>query len=281
MVYVPIDGRPFTLSMGLRTLNIVDWIEIDSHFDAELMQKRNLLQQVHDQVFVSLPEGMQGSLETLTLLKEFLPSRFPDKFPLNIEVDDNLHPLEAASLLVQEDLVVMSPIDDQWILTAACVCFPSRWDLTQKLGQNLFDIHGPVPHYEERIGQATHTMFGKFTPERPVWRINWTVLDSPELHQPSGTTRATAGMTFGDDPRPFDQRTFFRTERQTMRVLPSSDVLFTIRSYVNSLAEIATMRPEFRQQLADTLNSASADTRAYKGWAPMWTDLMAWAIDSQ
>ena len=283
MTYMPIDGRPFAVSMGLRAMNIVDWIEVDSHFDSELNQKRNLLQQQRTQVFGALDRGLAGSAEALAMLTKYLPERFPGLYPATIEVDPDMHPLEAASLLVQEDLVIMSPGEgDQaghWILTAACVCFPSRWDLTQKVGLDMHGIHEPVPHYEERIGAATDAMFSKFTPDRPVWRINWTVLDDDELFQPTGESRygKTSADTAAHGEPDFGNRMFFRTERQTLTAMPETgDVLFTIRTYVSSLNETVRRHPEFKEHLGATLASTSPDTRIYKGWEPIWGDLMAW-----
>ena len=274
MTYVPIDGKPFALTMGLRSLNLENWIEIDQHCESELGKKKDLLTNNHSQVFAALPEGLHGSQETLDLLVDYLPKRFPELYPSPITTDESLHPLEAASLLVQEDLVVMSPRDDQWVLTAACVCFPSRWDLTTKLGRNLFEIHAPVPDYNNRIGVATNTMFGKFTANRPVWRINWTVLDTDELYLPSGAGRREH---IPSDTQSFADSTFFRTERQTMRVLPSNDVLFTIRTYVDSLSSIDLRYPEFRENLGQTLATVTPEMREYKGWEPMWSQLMTWS----
>lgn len=270
MTHVPVDGRPFTLTMGLRALDILDWIEIDDNYDSELQQKRDLLLKQRHQVLAVLPTGERGSRETLSMLKDHLPRRFPERFPACPDVDTARHPLESASLLVQEDLAVMSPIDGQWVLTAACVCFPSRWDLTEKIGGTLFSIHDPVPHYAERLGDATHAMFGKFTPERPVWRVNWTVIDTPELYQPAAPPLKPAPA--GE----FAERTFLRTERQTMRVLPCGDVLFTIRTHVRSLAELDRADPKFRRDLVATMSTTSPETRAYKGWGPIWRGLLDW-----
>lgn len=274
MTYVPVDGKPFALTMGLRKLDLVDWIEFDEHYDNELEQKRILLNTMRGQVLGVLPEGERGSRESLELLLDFLPTQHPDRFPVPIMVNQEIHPLEAASLLVQEDLVVMSPKDDQWVLTAACVCFPSRWDLTEKLGQDLFAIHEPVPDFNNRIGAATNTMFGKFTADRPVWRINWTVLDTAELFLPSGSSRRVHTPTDGQE---FGDSTYFRTERQTLRVLPSGDVLFTIRTYVDSLNSIDARYPEFREQLGQTIETVSPQMREYKGWTPMWDQILAWS----
>jgi hypothetical protein len=180
------------------------WIEIDEHYESEIAEKRRLLADRRAEVFVTLPAGLGGSREVLAKLVEFLPERFPERFAGGPDIDDSLHPLESASLLVQEDLAVMTAQNGQWVLTAASVCFPSRWDLASKLGADMHGIHQPVPHYEERIGAATDAAFDKMTPDRPVWRINWTVLDDPELFQPSAAGRKTGARArpgaeeFGD-----------------------------------------------------------------------------------
>ena len=259
--------------MGLRALDIAHWFEIDQNYFPDIQLKRDLYSKHPNQVFACQPEGLAGSVETLELISDHLVQLNPD-LPIQ-EVDSALHPLHSASLLVQEDLCVMSRIDGQWVLTAASVCFPSRWDLTEKIGTSLRQIHAPVPHYEERIGQATDTMFDKFEVDRPVWRINWTILDNPELFQPKSIHRDV-------DPdlslEGFAQKIYFRIERQTLRVLPKTrDVLFTIRTYVDSLSDIAARFPEFQTNLAQTLAAASEQTRAYKGWPPIWDKLQAWS----
>ncbi|NBV90360.1 MAG: DUF3445 domain-containing protein, partial [Actinobacteria bacterium] len=110
---------------------------------------------------------------------------------------------------------------------------------------------------------------------RPVWRLNWTILDNPELFQPgSGQPRTSPDMT-GSQLAELLQ---LRVERQTLRVLPrSKDVLFTIRTHQDSLANIAVKYPEFRVNLATTLAAASDQTKEYKGWEPFWDQLLAWS----
>lgn len=281
MTYIPVKGEPFTVSMGLRAMDLDTWIEIDEQYESEIAQKKELLTNNHEAVFVQLPEGQAGSQEVYEMLLRYLPKHFPEKFNLPIPLDPSVHPLEAASLLVQEDLVIMSPQNKQWVLTAASVCFPSRWDLTTKVGADLHGIHEPVPHYEERVGYATDVMFDKLTPDRPVWRINWTVLDSPELFQPAQTGKK-ARQHNSQDLTEFGDNMFFRTERQTLWKLPrSGDILFTIRTYSDSINSLASRYPEFRTNLGKTMATASIETRNYKGWGPIWEDMMAWTNLSQ
>ena len=101
VTYVPVTGQPFTVSMDLRTMDLDKWIEIDEHYETELAQKRDLLANRRSEVFAALPEGLKGSEEVLAKLVDYLPAHFPDRFPSGIAPDYSVHPLEAASFLVQ------------------------------------------------------------------------------------------------------------------------------------------------------------------------------------
>ncbi|TIU52784.1 MAG: DUF3445 domain-containing protein, partial [Mesorhizobium sp.] len=56
-------------------------------------------------------------------------------------------PLVQASLLVQEDLILMRRDESGWRLAAGSLCFPSSWSLLEKFGKPLQQIHAPVPGF--------------------------------------------------------------------------------------------------------------------------------------
>jgi hypothetical protein len=68
MTYLPVKGEPFTVSMGLRTLDFDKWIEIDEEYEVELTEKRELLTNRKSEVFAALPGGLAGSVEVLEKL---------------------------------------------------------------------------------------------------------------------------------------------------------------------------------------------------------------------
>ena len=227
-MYNPVDGKPDRMHIGARVLDLNNWIEIDAFYNEDIELKKKLLAERHDRVFVSVPEGDDGSREVLAEFLKYLPSRFPERWPSPISIDSNLHPLEAASLLVQEDLCLMTQQGQDWVLTAGSICFPSRWDPRDKIGKSLLGIHDPVPHYVEKIGVATQSLFDKMTVDRPMWRVNWTIMDTPDLHQPVPVRRADS-ITVTKDNLP--DHLYFRRERQTLRKFPKTgDILFTIRT---------------------------------------------------
>lgn len=272
---MPVDGKPDRMHVGARALDLDKWIEINSDYEADVAQKRDLLSRKHDEVFVSLPLGDGGSLEVLELLSEHLPRIFPERWPDSVSIDHSLHPLESASLLVQEDLCLMSQVGNDWILSAASLCFPSRWDVRDKIGKNLLGIHGPVPHYEEKIGTATQNIFDKLTVERPIWRVNWTVMDSGELHQPTAVRSPDAMEITSSN---IEQELYFRRERQTLRKLPNSgDILFTIRTYSDTFAQVTQQFPDFRRHIGTTIAGATPALVDYKGWAKILNELQSWS----
>ena len=275
MTYMPVDGKPDRMHVGARKLDLVNWIEINSDYEHDLAQKRELLSRKHDEIFISLPLGDTGSREVLELLSAHLPQVFPERWPSEVNIDQSLHPLEAASLLVQEDLCLMTQVGSDWILSAASMCFPSRWDVRDKIGKNLLGIHGPVPHYAETIGTATQNVFYKLTVDRPVWRVNWTVMDSGELHQPTAVRSPDAMEITSSN---IEQELYFRRERQTLRKLPNSgDILFTIRTYSNTFGDVVQQYPEFRRHIGSTIAGSTPQIIDYKGWANILNELQSWS----
>jgi hypothetical protein len=240
--------------MGMRPLEASAWLEVDDQVDVELDLKASLLSTNYDDVVATNSEGDEGSLELLDEVVRFLGAHHPERPTLQTPDE---HPIVQASRLVQEDLCVLVK-EDAWRLRAACVCFPSRWLLASKIGTTLDDIHAPVPGYGDELARPTNSFFDRLSPERPFWRLNWTLLDSPLLFQPTSARVAPSGDL---------SAWYFRVERQTLRQLPSSRaVIFTIRTYVTSAATLSERDEQFVPTLLHSLETAPTSTQAYKGW---------------
>lgn len=252
--YVPLEVKGWRMAMGLRPLDMEHWLEVDERRDDELEQKRKLLESSRDVVVAVNPEGEEGSRELLAEVRRFLETHHAG---LTLDVALGDHPVVAAARLVQEDLCVLVR-SDVWRLQAACVCFPSRWNLASKLGTTLDDIHRPVPLYDIELSRPTNAFFERLRSERSFWRLNWTLIDSPALHQPTSARRSPHGELAD---------WFFRVERQTLRRLPESDaVVFTIRNYVASAKQLCDAHEEFGATLLLNLDTAPEATQKYKGW---------------
>jgi hypothetical protein len=252
--YIPFDPRGWRLAMGMRPLNIGTWLQIDNRREEELALKTELLQNHYETVVATEASGDAPSRELLDEVKSFLTAYHP---LISTATNSSEHPIVQASRLAQEDLCVLVR-DDSWRLRAACVCFPSRWDLAQKIGTTLDEIHSPVPGYDSELSSPTNSFFDRLRPERSYWRLNWTLVDDPALYQPA-RARVAPGGELAD--------WFFRVERQTLRQLVHSNaVVFTIRTYVASAASLGETDEQFLPALLHGLDTAPAEVQDYKGW---------------
>jgi hypothetical protein len=183
--------------------------------------------------------------------------------------------LQAAALLVQEDLVLMRRGQAGWRLAAASLCFPSSWTLAEKFGKPLQDIHEPVPGFGAgtRTAELIERIFDRLSADRPVERRNWSIQAGDALHQPlshDGRSARAAGTRSRFPGGDAAAHAFIRVERQTLRKLPvSGDILFTIRIHLDPLSALSAHpdRRSLAAAFAAQLNALDAEQLGYKGLA--------------
>lgn len=286
-IYLPFESGPYRMSMSLTTVPESAWFEIDERYDDEMAERRRLLAERHGDVFGALPASDAARAETLREIAANLPAHFPHWFRRD---GDTLHnaltgetwdlgappcdPLELAGRLVQEDLCIIQNSDEGPRFTAAILCFPSRWRLHEKLGKPLVAVHGPVPHYAERLAAPVDRFMAKVKAGHIASRLNWSVLDDAAMYQPTGkwreaTNSAITAENAGDT-------LYLRVERQTLRRLPQSDaILFGIRVHSYRLASAITTR-EAASRLAEAVRALPPETVLYKSLKAFGPALLAW-----
>ena len=253
----PTDAAGFRWRLGVRPLDLRDWIELGPDADAAIAAKSTLNAEHPDTVFAVLDDVAPESSEVATALVEHLRRRWPERFG-DTCLDPGLHPLDAAARLVPEDLVLLVERDGRLVFGGGSVCFPNRWDLRSKLGLSLAGVHAPVAQLNEQLEGPIDAFFDRLTPQRSFWRLGWGILDTPDWYTPLD---GTAG------PRPADpapDQLFLRVERETLRRFPVTNcVLFTIRTYVAPIGTVADYL-EIAGRLADSLAALPDDVRGYK-----------------
>jgi hypothetical protein len=253
----PTDPSAFRWRLGVRPLDLDDWIELGSDADEAIAAKQSLNAEHPDTVFAVLDGVEPESSEVATALVEHLRMRWPDRYG-DVRPDPALHPLDAAARLVPEDLVLLVERDGRLVFGGGSVCFPNRWDLRSKLGLSMADVHAPVAQLNEQLEAPIDSFFDRLTPSRSYWRLGWGVLDTPNWYTPLDGTAAPRPV----DPAPEDL--FLRVERETLRRFPKTNcVLFTIRTYVAPVLAVAGDRT-VADRLADSLAALPDDVRGYK-----------------
>ncbi len=262
-------SRPFTI--GLKPLDLADWIDVDDQLRAYLDEKDRLAVRAPYDIFATLPGSEAAQAEVLSLLSEHLPQRYPDIYQhfgshiainsafRRVRLDDPfLPPLLVAASLVQEDLAILQK-DDYWRLTAAALSFPSSWRLSDKIGKPMHDVHAPVPGFgsDTRHAGLIARIFDNLRPEQPVVRWNVSFYGDDALDHPEPPP-----------PDRFRDGEYLRLERQTLRKLPDTGaILFTIRVSVEPLATVAARPegPELLHELAGQIAALDEAQLAYKG----------------
>ena len=283
--YFPAEGGRYRLSLGLKVLAPEDWIEIDGRFADEIARKRDLLASKRDTVFLALPGSEVAQADLIETLSGHLVQTFPDRYsetPAGIHVaetgvtvsPDPAAPLASAAELVQEDILLLQPSPEGHRLIAGLLCFPTRWRLSDKIGRPLDAIHEPVPGYAERLSRQMDRLFSGLTPDRLLWRLNFSLLNSPELHQPAGHNDPETGR--GMTAENIGEKLWFRVERQTLRLLPRTETtVFTVRIHQARLQDVVTT-PERARDLASAIDGMSDGMRRYKSIPGFEAPLKAW-----
>ena len=279
-MHTPYDGSSKLFTIGLKPLDLADWIECDGNLRAYLDEKDRLMTRVPREVFAALPGSEAAQDEALMLLADHLPERYPDIYARmgpqidivpafrRIRLDDPLIPrLLLAAGLVQEDLIILQKRPDGWTVTAGALAFPSSWRLSDKLGKPMHDVHGPVPDFNAgtRNAMMIERMFDNLRPDMPVMRWNWSLYGDDVLHHPEA---GNGGRRFGEGE--IAEHVYLRVERQTLRKLPQSGaILFTIRIYIDPLEALDTHAegPAIAGALIDQVNELTPAQLEYKGLA--------------
>jgi len=251
--------------MGTRALGPDPWLVPDDLAPSELALRQRLLSEQTEHVLACTPRGEQSAAEAAALVADALG--VPGGRPAGT------HPLAWAGSLVQEDLCLMVHHHGDWHLEGAVLCFPSTWNLGDKMGRPTAQVHAPVAHYAEELGQRVDRFFDRLVPEKPVRRRNQSLWPACLLWVP--TPRFDPVLWDPPSVDPSEPGLWLRSERQTLRRLPRSGaILFTIRVQMTALS-VLSERPDVASGLAAWLRSPGGESRR-RELGPLLEHDLAW-----
>lgn len=287
--YQPYVAGAFRWRLGLRPLDLAEWIELDDRYDGDVSRKQQLMELNAGTVNAAMEGTAAEGAEVLESLCGHLVTRWPARFErrgdelidlvrrTSFDVSNrHEHPLFTAGRLVQEDLALLVEREGALVFGAGSVCFPNRWDLQSKIGLPLSAVHAPVAQLNEQLEGPIDSFFTRLTSAKPFWRLGWGVVDTDDPYTPlDGTAAPTMDL-----PEPGDSsvpdRLFLRVERETVRRFPSTScVLFTIRTYIRPLRHLAG-RSDDARRLAEALENLPDDVREYKRTAELTDAAVQW-----
>lgn len=153
-------------------------------------------------------------------------------------------------------------------LVGGVLCFPTGWSLRAQLGRPLDAIHGVVPRLNPELAAPIRRFLDTLHPGTAFLRDNWGLAATAalNLHPDVPRPRLTAPL----DPT----RVWLRVERQLLAGLTAEGgLLFGIRVGCHPLGE-ALLDPAVRAGLGRALRTMPEDVAAYKGIAPVRSDLL-------
>lgn len=154
-------------------------------------------------------------------------------------------------------------------MIGGCVCDPSWWSPSEKLGLTLREIHAPVPTLNAELGARIDRFVDRLPSGETYVRENWGVAAVPDrnLHPARNRPRLVAGTPL--------ESCWLRVEYQAFRALPRTrGLLFVIWLQVYPMSVVLAepnVAAAFRRQLA-SMPLAIAE---YKGLGPVipgWLD---------
>ncbi len=219
---------------GIQPLDMRDWLRVDDAYAAQMHARLDLMARKRSDVRSAITGSEAAVQEALTLIVAYVQTlegfqlegthmRCPDGRRVDLTGD----PLLSMGQLIQEDICILEKPNgsDEHILSAAILCFPAHWTLSEKIGKPMGRIHQPVDTYDENMRRRVQRLFDGVKVDRPLWRFN-RAFSGATLFQP----RLEQDFVQTDRKEPRD---FLRSERQCLVRLPKTNaVIFSIHTYV-------------------------------------------------
>lgn len=239
----PWDAPRFDMIPGTQPIDPYDWLHLSDTYAAQIQERLTLTAQRYEEVIGQVEGAAPAIAELYDFVLETL-RRHPD---FTVTEDAVIcpdgrtvvlaDPLITMAHLVQEDLCLMEKIGDEYALTAAILCFPAGWTLSEKLGHPMTRIHAPVTSYDDMAAKRVGRLFEGLQVDRPILRWNGNYKTHGNLYGPE------TEYARHDDPAPLE-RPFFRSERQCLVRLPKTRaILFSIHTYLWRLQDLPVPPP--------------------------------------
>ncbi|KIX03354.1 uncharacterized protein Z518_06906 [Rhinocladiella mackenziei CBS 650.93] len=257
---------------ALENLDPSDLLLMDKNYADRIAYRKRIMAE-HGEHVVNVNDDMRTRPAVVELyiflMGTYLPLRFPKMFKLHetdyeqgktfmLEnlVTKELFParptpqtpttqlLNTLGRTVDEDILFLLPEEDsddpKYILEAYVVVCASGFDPAAKIGKRLAAIHGPVPGYSAKLEGSMDRFFAKLEVGKYVKRVNWAVTTNTELYAAgAGTTHAHEGDHVEELDTIDVDKTFVRSERQTLHRLPKSKALvFAFKTYLYPISQI-------------------------------------------
>ena len=186
------------------------------------------------------------------------------------EAKDSLGQISALGAKIEPDVVLLEKNPDGvFRVVAGCVCFPSSWAFSEKLGKPLDSVHSVVPNLNSDIGAPISRYLDKIQPGTAWERSNWGLSSSPERNQ--HPSRNIARLKTPADLN----HVWLRVEDQILTILPGTmALLFGIRIVTCRLSDLREEEPVTAAGLHRALATLPEEMARYKNISDVRAELI-------
>ncbi|KAK6505767.1 hypothetical protein TWF481_007659 [Arthrobotrys musiformis] len=242
----PRPYRPFRWAyhqtMALTKLEPDWWLELESTYSTRLLQRHRILEKYGKKImdrYLGITDPWRVKVactEVMEMVIQFLCARYPqyfsfdcDKFVLRNGILGRefgvyeMDPLDVVFENVPEDFAIVMPDGGKggkYVFVAGVICSSVGWDLGEKIGRVIGEIHGVVPEYEEKMGKSMDRYFSKLTTDKPIQRGSWDIVVGEPLFLCAGG--AHEKLRSRQDANIKEDDLTLRVDWQTLRRLPLS-----------------------------------------------------------
>ncbi|KAG2752192.1 hypothetical protein P692DRAFT_20311419 [Suillus brevipes Sb2] len=255
----PRPYRPFRWeyhqNMSLKKLEPDYWLELESTYRERISQRRQTYALHGKRVIDELPGSEAASKELMEMVIQYLCLRYPQQFEfdewtltfrnhiLNSTANiSTVHPLVFLLENVPEDFLITQEDPDTGLYTLRAAVSTSAigWNISQKIGKPLHEIHGPVPDYKEKMAFSMDRYFSKMPCNKPIQRGSWGLEIGEPLYLQ--TDESDWSHRQHQDPNLPLSHIYMRVDWQTLRRLPKS------RAIVFNFKALFTPVTDFRNE---------------------------------
>lgn len=283
---------------ALKKLDPDYWLELESTYLDRIAQRRKLHALHGKRVMDELPDSEAASRELMEMVVQYLCIRYPKQFDydewtsvfrnhiLGSTVDIKVvHPLHFLLDNVPEDFLITQedPETGLYTLRAAVSTSAVGWNIGQKMGRPLHEIHGPVPDYKEKMAFSMdrhvtwwmvsaitlittawiYRYFSKMPCDKPIQRASWGLEIGEPLYLQTDDPDWNHRQRQNPDLPVSD--IYMRVDWQTLRRLPKSRaIVFNFKAFFTPITDFRN-EPFVPKLLLKVLLEGKKSILEYKG----------------
>ncbi|QRV75034.1 actin-related protein 10 [Ceratobasidium sp. AG-Ba] len=289
---------PYYQTMAHQPLSPNNWIELSSSYRWYLAEKKRVIAEQGKKVIDSLPENDAACGELLECVVDFLTTRYPGLFDRLAETRDEkeldgiyshvteeryqwskgcppegVEGLRIISRLTENDFLMARGREDGHIyFVGGLVAFPGFYLLSEKIGKSMYDVHQPVPQFNQKLLVSVERTLKRMDPNAPFERSSWEIVDDNNLFYHNIAT-LSEGEKCTTDPGDL----YLRIDRQAFRKLPRSKaIIFAVHPLLKKLRDIREDSPLVPALLSKIHQETSKDLMEYKVAPAYQAELLPW-----